>query len=64
MRTKILVPVALFLHDKSSTFALSPGTSGPLIEGHGRQAFVERTDGTNTLANKAEGLVDLRGGRR
>jgi hypothetical protein len=129
--------IAIVLHDKSNTFALSPLTSGPLrsdsgafsaccwtsrlltragqsieidnptltfrgkrgtfswhalitfvdlnhgwtvatatwtivhgtgayahLEGHGGQAFIERTDGTNTLANKAEGLVDLRGGRR
>jgi hypothetical protein len=129
--------IAIVLHDKSSTFALSPLASGPLrsdsgtwnaccwtqrlftragqsieidnptltfsgkrgtftwharitfvdlnhdytvatatwtivggtgayahLEGHGRQAFVQRTDGTNELADKAEGLVDLRGGRR
>jgi hypothetical protein len=30
------------------------------LEGHGRQAFVERTDGTRTLADEAQGLVNLR----
>jgi hypothetical protein len=30
------------------------------LEGHGRQAFVQRTDGNNELADKAEGLMGLR----
>ena len=29
------------------------------LEGRGREAFVEKTDGSNALAAKAEGLVDL-----
>jgi hypothetical protein len=30
------------------------------LKGHGRQAFVQRTSGTNALADEAEGVVDLR----
>jgi hypothetical protein len=30
------------------------------LEGHGRQAFVQRTNGNNELADKAEGLMGLR----
>ena len=30
------------------------------LEGHGRQAFIERTNGSNAMANKAEGVVSLR----
>jgi len=29
------------------------------LEGHGRQAFVEKTDGTDKLADQAQGVVDL-----
>jgi len=30
------------------------------LEGHGRQAFVSKTDGNGNLADKAEGLMELR----
>ena len=30
------------------------------LEGHGRQAFVTKTDGHNNFADKAEGLMSLR----
>ena len=46
----------------TTTWKITHGTGAYAhLEGHGRQAFVEKSDGTNALANKAEGLVDLGG---
>jgi hypothetical protein len=44
----------------TSTWKITRGTGAYAhLEGHGRQAFVGKGDGTPLLANKAEGLVDL-----
>jgi hypothetical protein len=46
----------------TTTWKITHGTGAYAhLEGHGRQAFVVKSDGGNALANKAEGLVDLRG---
>lgn len=44
----------------TGVWKISSGTGAYAhLEGHGRQAFVEKTNGTNALANEAQGLVSL-----